>query len=109
MTAVALDSEYVDTLRSLGDLESGLHEAVRRYAVEQIGERIVTLQREIAHIQAEYSAPFEVVYARVMVDEPFVQELRRTHPTWERDLNTWEYFVGELSEWLHRLESISQR
>jgi hypothetical protein len=109
MAAVVLDTEYIDTLRSLGDLESGLHEAVRRYAIEQIGDRIVTLQREITRIQAEYGAPFEVVYARVMVDEPFVQELRRTHPTWERDLNTWEYFVGELSEWLRRLESISQR
>jgi hypothetical protein len=31
MTAVVLDSEYIDVLRSLGDLESELHEAVHRY------------------------------------------------------------------------------
>jgi hypothetical protein len=108
MTALVLDSKYVDVLGALGNLEETLEEAVRRYAIEQIGERIGKLQREILTFQAKYGLPYEVFYARVTTDDEFVRSLRDAHPTWERDFNTWEYYIEELSEWLGRLESISR-
>lgn len=108
MTALVLDSKYVDVLGALGNLEETLEEAVRRYAIEQIGERIGKLQREILTFQAKYGLSYEVFYARVTTDDEFVRNLRDAHPTWERDFNTWEYYIEELSEWLGRLESISR-
>ncbi len=107
MTALAIDAKYVDVLKALGNLEETLEEAIRRYAVEQIGERIGKLQHEILAFQTKYGLPYEVFYARVTTDDEFVENLRDTHPTWERDFNAWEYYVEELSEWLGRLESIS--
>jgi len=108
VSALTLDSKYVDILSSLGDLKVNLEEAVRRYGVEQIGERIARLQREISGFQTQYSMPYEIFYARVTTDEEFVRGLRRNHPTWERDFQTWGYYVEEMSEWLGRLESISR-
>lgn len=106
MATVTLDSRYTDVLAALGGLELQLETAVRQYTYKKVSERIIDLQREIAAIQSKYQTPYELFYARVTTDEEFVQMLRQSHPTWERDLNAWEYYTEELSEWLGRLNSI---
>ena len=106
-TSLNLDTRYVDVLSALGNLEETLQEAVRSYAVKHVGERIAELQHEISGFQKRYGLPYEKFYAQVTSDEEFVAQLRQSHPTWERDLNSWEYYVEELSEWLGRLERIS--
>lgn len=108
MTTLTLDAKYVDVLQALGGLEETLEEAVRRYAVERIGERIGKLQHEILAFQTKYGLPYEQFYSHVTTDDNFVQSLREKEPTWERDLNAWEYYTEELAEWLGHLESISR-
>ena len=107
MTTLTLNPKYINILQALGSLDETLEEAVRRYAIERIGERIGTLQHEIMVFQTRYGLPYEQFYVRITTDDEFVENLRETHQTWERDFNTWEYYVEELSEWLGRLESIS--
>jgi len=107
VTAIALDTKYVNVLESLGNAEDGLAEAVRRYATERIGEKIAQLHREISQIQAVYGISYELFYARVTTDEKYVTALRSAHPTWERDFNTWEFLTDEQSVWLGRLAEIS--
>lgn len=107
-TTLTIDSRYVDILGALGNIEDTLQEAVRSYAIEQIGERIGQLQHEILIFQTKYGLPYEKFYVQVTTDEDFVRHLRQGHPTWERDLNSWEYYMEELHEWLGRLESISK-
>ena len=53
MTTLTLDSKYVDILQALGGLEETLEEAIRRYAIERIGERVGKLQREILTFQTK--------------------------------------------------------
>lgn len=108
MTTLTLDTKYINILEALGNLNETLEEAVRRYSVERIGEQIGRLQREILVFQNKYGLPYEQFYARITTDNEFVENLRHTHPTWERDFNAWEYYVKELSEWLGHLESISK-
>lgn len=108
MKELVLDPKFTDVLKALGNPEESLEEAVRRYASEQIGERIGKLQREILGYQSEYGMPYEVFYARVTTEEDFVQKLRNEHETWERDFQTWQYTIEELTEWLGRLETISK-
>jgi hypothetical protein len=55
MAALAVDSKYVDVLKALGNLKETLEEAIRRYAIEQIGERIGKLQHEILGFQTKDS------------------------------------------------------
>lgn len=107
MTAIALDTKYVNVLESLGNVEDGLAEAVRRYAIERVGEKIARLHREISQMQEVYGIPYEMFYARVTTDDAYVATLRDAHPMWERDFNTWEFLVEEQSKWLGRLEDIS--
>ena len=108
MTTLTLDSKYVDILQALGGLEETLEEAIRRYAIERIGERVGKLQREILTFQTKYGLPYERFYGLITTDDNYVTTLRATHPTWERDFNTWEYYIEELGEWLGHLESISK-
>jgi hypothetical protein len=107
-TTLMVESQYVDVLRALGDVEETVQEAIRTYAVERIGERIAVLQHEILGFQTQYGLPYEKFYVQITTNEGFVKHLRHTHPTWERDFNAWEYYLEELHEWLGRLESISK-
>ena len=107
-TTLTVESHYVNVLKALGNIEETLQEAIRLYAVERIGERIGKLQHEIVTFQSKYGVPYEKFYIQVTTDEAFVRNLRQSFPTWERDLNAWEYYLEELNEWLGHLESISK-
>ncbi len=80
----------------------------KRGNMENIGERIGMLQHEIMKFQTRYGLSYEKFYIAVATDEDFVQNLRKSHTTWERDFNAWEYYIEELNEWLGNLESISK-
>ena len=107
MTTVTVSAKYADILAPLGDVQQAVDEAIRRYAVEKIGERMVGLRREIRRFEEQYGCTYEVFYAHITADEDFVAALRQAHPTWERDFHTWEFYVEELHEWLSRLEQLS--
>ena len=107
MTTVAINSKYADILAPLGDVQQVVDEAVRRYAVEKLGERIAELRRALRPFEEHYGCTYEVFYARLTTDEAFVTGLREGNPTWERDLHTWEFYAEELREWLNRLEQLS--
>lgn len=108
MTAtVNIPVEYVTVLQALGGMKEAIQDAIRLYAIERVGERIGKLQREIASFQAQYGMRYEQFYTVVTTDEAFVRTLRQTHPTWERDFQTWEYDLEELQEWLGHLGRIS--
>ena len=107
MTTVGLDSKYADILAPLGDVQQAVDEAVRRYAVEKIGERIAELRHAIRPFEERYGCPYEAFFARITTDEGFVANLRKINPTWERDFHQWEFYVEELREWLNRLEQLS--
>ncbi len=101
-------TKYINILQAMGNIEDVIEEAIRSYAVKKIGEQISRFQREIMIFQKEYGYPYEKIYNYITTDEDFVKNLRKSHPTWERDMNTWEYYLEELKEWLGHLKSISE-
>jgi hypothetical protein len=107
MSMVMVSKKYADILAPLGDVEQTVDEALRRYTVERIGQRIAELRRQIRPWEEKYGCTYEVFYARVTGDEEYVAHLRQGHPTWERDFQQWEFYVEEMREWIARLESIS--
>ncbi|MEE4356479.1 MAG: hypothetical protein V2I97_08415 [Desulfococcaceae bacterium] len=108
MTTFTLSHKYVNILQAIGNAHETVEEAVRSHITQKIGERIGRLQHEILAFQTRYGLPYEKFYISITTDENFVQNLRKSHPTWERDFNTWEYYTEELNEWLGHLESISK-
>ena len=108
MKTLQLTPKYIDVLKALGSVEQNLEEAIRSYVTEKIGVRIGKLQHEISIFQSKYGLPYEKFYVNITTNEEYVKSLRKSYPTWERDLNSWEYYVKELSEWLGHLENISK-
>jgi hypothetical protein len=108
MTTLTLDPKYVDILRAFGSLEEAVEEAVHRYALERINERVEKLQGEILAFEAKYGMSYEQFYTRIMTDDEFVENLWNSNPIWKVDFDAWEYYVEGLSEWLERLEKISK-
>ena len=76
MTTVVINSKYADILAPLGDVQQVVDEAVRRYAVEKLGERIAELRRALRPFEERYGCTYEVFYARLTTDEAFVTGLR---------------------------------
>ena len=107
MATILLNSKYADILASLGDVQQAVDEALHRYAVEKIGERIGELRHAIRAFEERYGCSYEAFYARVTADENFVVSLRAISSTWERDFHQWEFYIEELREWLNRLEQHS--
>ncbi|MCI5188732.1 MAG: hypothetical protein D3905_02815 [Candidatus Electrothrix sp. AS4_5] len=105
-TTLTLDSKYVTVLQALGNVDDALKDAIRGYAMTHISERIGQIQHEILQLQSQYGLSYEQFYVDITTNEEFVMQLRETHPTWERDLNNWEYYQEELATWLGHLESI---
>ncbi len=108
MTMFTLAPKYVDVLEAIGNVQEVAENAIRSYAIEKSGERIGRIQREILELQSKYGLSYEKFYVSITTDEEYVKNLRKLHPTWEKDLNTWEYFIEELNEWLGYIESISK-
>lgn len=109
MTTLSLAPQYINVLKALGSIEENVEEAIRHYIIEKIGERIGRLQHEISIFQNKYQLPFEKFYVNITTNEEYIKKLRKSHPTWERDLNAWEFYVKELGEWLGHLETISRQ
>ncbi|MGQ9627503.1 MAG: hypothetical protein ACUVV0_11435 [Anaerolineae bacterium] len=106
MSKVVVSDKYADVLAALGDTQRAVEEALRRYTIEKIGERIADLRRQIQCWEEKYGCPYEVFYSRIASDEEFVNLLRQKYVTWEKDFQQWEFYVEEMREWISRLESI---
>jgi hypothetical protein len=107
VATILLNSKYADILAPLGDVQQAVDEALHRYAVEKIGERIGELRHAIRSFEQQYGCSYEAFYARITSDDKVVASLREAHSTWERDFHQWEFYVEELREWLNRLEQLS--
>ena len=108
MTTLTLDPKYVDILQTFGNLEEIVEEALHRYTVERINERIEEARQEVLRFEARYGMTYEQFCKRTASDEAFLEYLEENHVMWERDLNAWEFYTEDLSEWLGRLKNISK-
>jgi hypothetical protein len=108
MITLTLPPKYVNVLQAIGNVQEIAENAIRSYALEKIGERIGKIQHEILQLEAEYGLSYQKFHFYITTDEEFVKNLRKFHPTWEKDFNTWEYRIEELNEWLGYIESISK-
>jgi len=107
MLTLTLESEYVDMLKPFGQVEEVLKEIIRRYAREQIPQRIKNVQQEIKSYEVKYGLPYDQFFEQVMNNESFVADLWAINPTWKVDLSAWEYDLEVLAEWQQHLAKLS--
>lgn len=108
MATLTLNPKYVDILQNFGNLEEIVEEALHHYVIERINERIEQARQEVLSFEARYGMTYEQFRERTTTDEAFLEYLEKNRLMWERDLNAWEFYTEDLSEWLGRLKNISK-
>jgi predicted NBD/HSP70 family sugar kinase len=82
-------------------------QALQRYAIDRIADRIADLRQRDRDFQTKYGCDYETCIERTSSDEEFVQEIEATiSKTWELDLAEWEFCHKGIEDWTKRLETI---
>jgi hypothetical protein len=105
MPIVRVKEEYAAILEPL---QESVDEALRRYALEVVQARILEMEQQVQAWEERYGCSYDLFAYRTATDEEYVKQLD-TSPTtqqWEGDLISWEFDVGELREWRHRLQKL---
>lgn len=105
---ILVQENLVELLRALGSLETVAAAALRRYAVDYCLERIEQAERRIASYEQRYACDYESFSQHISTDPAFLDEINRTHPTWEADATEWIYRIEEAQEWRERSEKVLQ-
>lgn len=103
---VTIEDKFVSALEALGDLQEATNIALRRYAVEMIGDKIASLQAKDKEWEEKYGYDYDSFVERISNDLEFVTRLHREHPTWEADLIDWEFCHKGMKDWTQELEKI---
>jgi len=104
---VTIEDKFVNALESFGDLQEATNTALRRYAVEMIGDKIASLRAKDKEWEKRYGGDYDSFVERVSNDLEFVKRLHRECPTWEADLIDWEFCHEGVKDWTWELEKIS--
>ncbi|MCA9967370.1 MAG: hypothetical protein KC423_24145 [Anaerolineales bacterium] len=107
MTTVAINEKYISALTLAGSLELAVDQALQRYSIEQISDKIAELKRQIQHYEAIYKMPFGAFANETAQDPHFVEQLEANgHLTWEIDLADWEFCHYGIQDWTETLNNI---
>ncbi len=110
MSTVAIRDEFVELLSVLGDVESEVDDALRRYLLDRASERMEHCRKEIRHFEQVYGRSFDDFTTTITSeDNPLLDQIERQHLTWEADYNAWETYVQELERWKKRLSDLLTR
>lgn len=110
MSTIAIRDEFAELLSVLGNVESEVDDALRRYLLDRASERMDRCREEIQHLEQVYSLSFDdLVAALASEDSPLLDKIERQHPTWEADYNTWETYTQELERWKKRVFDLLMR
>lgn len=104
--SVVIDQEYLDTLRAFGDVDEQINSAVEEYVTRRIVECIKHAREHLAEFEHKYRMEFADFSTRVVLDEALYLNTRKQNPLWEQDLQAWDYWDKESTEWKNRLNSI---
>lgn len=103
---VTIEDKLVTALGPFGDLQAASNIALRRYAVEMIGDKITSLRMKDKEWEKKYGCDYDSFVKRTSDDLEFVTKLHREHPTWEADLIDWEFCHEGVKDWTQEIEKI---
>ena len=105
---VTIPDKYQEILQIVGDLQSAVDNAIRRYTLELASEQIEKCEKEIVHFQNKYGCSYETFLEGITNgnNPEFLESLNHNHPTWEADFNVWETYVEELQRWRQRVTKL---
>ena len=104
MHVFELEEKDVQFLELLGDPITLAKEGIRSFTKKKVKERLALCRQKVKFFETKYDLSFEKFREKSASDEAFINALHKTHPTWEADLNAWEFYQKELEEWNKRVK-----
>ena len=105
MINVVVRDKYLETLNTLGDIQSAVDAALERYTIEQILGKIETLRAQQNVYETKYGMDYGTFAEHVAQDATFARTLEaRGNKTWEADLLDWEFCAKGIEDWKRRLQ-----
>lgn len=106
MMTITVPDKYVETLRTLGDVDTAVNLAVQRYTIEQITTKINLLRQKVDQYQVRYGMDYPA-FQKQLMDEAFVSQLEtKGFITWEIDQAEWEFCHEGIQDWTTTLQRI---
>jgi hypothetical protein len=105
MATVSIKNVYLEMLTAIGQSESIVDEAVRKYIIDKCVERLEAAKGKIREFERHYHCQY-ADFALAISDENRLKKIEKQHPTWEADNLEWEYWQNEFEEWKAKLEDI---
>ena len=106
MPTVTLDEDYASTLRTFGDVDELIGEAVEQYLTNRIIERIKSAWEKTSQFEKMYGMDYAAFSERVQVDEKYYEVIANSNPLWEQDALEWKYWDKETRHWTEKLNGI---
>ncbi len=105
MPTVRVREEFVDILQPL---QESVDEALRRYVIEKLQDRILELEQRVQKWEEKYGCSYDLFAYRTASEKEYVEQLDSDPATqqWEGDLISWEFDVKELRKWRRRLQEL---
>ena len=99
-----LNEHILESATSFGALNDVVESALKRYLIDEIFACIKLLKESIARWEAQYGMSYDVLHAKVVDDQAFLNQLNQTHPMWEADLMEWASQQQEFDQYLSCLQ-----
>ena len=100
MLTVTVQDKYATALSTLGNLQTGVDQAVQRYTIEQIVDKVAQLRHKAKGYELKYGMVYTTFTEQTARDELFVETIEATiSPLWEIDLADWEFCVKGIEDW----------
>lgn len=106
MLQIEISETYADILKPL---QTHVDEALRRYALEQVQQKLLESEQHVQVWEQKYGCTYDLFVYRTATDPDYVAQLNQNEETqlWESDLIAWEFDVKDWQTWRHHLQSLS--
>lgn len=108
MSEIVIKDVYSEAFQYLGDIQTVVDNALKRYAIEKINEKIAEQRVKVEIWENRYECAYDVFKYRTATDEEYVKALNQNPSTamWERDTILWGFHSNELAKWYQCLQNI---
>ncbi len=107
MLTVTVQDKYATALSTLGNLQTEIDQAVQRYTIEQIVDKVAQLRHKAKGYELRYGMDYTIFAERIARDELFVKTVEATiSPLWEIDLAHWEFCTKGIEDWTNTLQTL---
>lgn len=109
MDNIQLNERYSEIFRAFSlDPKRAVENALQRYTVTLISEKIDELKRREQRFQEKYDCDFDEFTRQTGESLEYVEKLEASgHWMWESDLAEWEFCRKGVDDWTERFAHIS--